>query len=284
MSRIEYYDYWNHVQFEALVQLGYWTDFKSVLMESEIVTSLPDNTETAARNNLLQDLFPALDKGGLLAGVPGGSEIHSNELLRAAATTGGIGLGSFAGRAMEWPLEREIAALVTKYPQSSWKCKTWIDVNQLNPRMRLDNVVSWGSTGSASHPEAATLLRDCKTRGLKSGLYASIGGAAINYALDKTFFSSSHYGMCSATFDSVGVFAIAAMPVIHPLVKTAAIVAGHAIARKLDNYESDTDRDPDRKDDKLGQKLGSLLRPGVVQPVLKQTNALSVALRRTGGG
>ncbi len=250
-------------------------------MENEIARSLPANTETA-RNNLLNDLFQTADKG-LLCRVPKGySEIHCNEVLRGAAITGGIGLGSLAGRALEWPLERELAALVMKYPQSSWTCNTCVDINQLNPRMRLDNVASWGRSGDISHPDASTLLRDCKNRGLKNGLYASIGGAAINYALDKTFFSSSHYGMWSATFDSVGVISIAALPIIHPLVKTAAIVAGHAAARKLDNYDWTNVKSPEPETRKLEPTLGSLLRPSV-EPVLTKNNALSTALRRTSG-
>ena len=152
-----------------------------------------------------------------------------NELLHAGSSAIGIGLGALMGRMVATPTRGEIAALTAKYPLSSWPRMTGNSV-----RMELENVVSWGPSIGKAYPEAETVLTNAKRSGLVNSFTAAVAGTAINYALDKTVYGSAQYGTYSAIFDSVGVAVIAGMPEIPAFAKTAVIVGGHALARKLD--------------------------------------------------
>lgn len=154
------------------------------------------------------------------------------ELLGRVGSVGSIIASPIMLRASEFPLQADIAALAVKYPASAWS--RW--KSGMNPRVQLENIASWEKVGCNLHPESVQLLNKCRDRGLKNGLYLSLGGAAINFTLDKTVFKSSHYGVASGLFDSVGMFAIASVPFVHPAFKLPAMVAGHIAARKLDDY------------------------------------------------
>lgn len=112
---------------------------------------------------------------------------------------------------------------------------SWTDIAHHQPRIQLENVASYGKLANSSHPEAQELLAGCKSRGFRSGLYSTLAGSAINAVLDKTVFDGQQYGVFTAAFDSVGVFSIAAMPGVPIVVKTGLMVAGHMVARKVDD-------------------------------------------------
>lgn len=215
----------------SLLKLMHPADRSQVVVRSALVSN------TVAEDRRLSAKQSSSDSAGRLFEQDNAASREANDAMRVLASTAGITMSTFAGKAHGCPYPWELAALARRYPDSQWNHPSWFGKSLISTRVQLDNVASWGSQATG-YPEANKLRGEVERRGMRSGLYSALGGTAINHVLDKTFFSESKYGLATTLFDGVGVAFIAAMPQLPFPVKIAGIVAGHYVARQFDNSPS----------------------------------------------